>query len=100
MFHYRLNFEGISNWFSSAELKSVLTAIHETGVLHRDVRSWNIMEDDFGRVCFTDFDRSSFRETSENYQAEQERLGRFIAGEFVDKDDIIGADNLRRRTEP
>ncbi|KAF8891165.1 hypothetical protein CPB85DRAFT_1441057 [Mucidula mucida] len=85
---------------AGVELKSILTAIHEAGVLHRDVRSWNIMEDDFGRVRFTDFDRSSFRGTSEDYQAEQERLDRFIAGEFVDKDDIIGADDLRRRTEP
>ncbi|KAF8878707.1 hypothetical protein CPB85DRAFT_1567759 [Mucidula mucida] len=31
------------------ELKSVLTSIHEAGVVHRDVRSWNIMEDEFGR---------------------------------------------------
>ncbi len=74
--------------------------MHEAGVLHRDVRSWNIMEDDLGQVRFTDFDRSSFRGTSEDYQAEQERLDRFIAGEFVDKDAIIGADDLRRRTAP
>ncbi|KAF8892859.1 hypothetical protein CPB85DRAFT_229749 [Mucidula mucida] len=81
-------------------LKSILTAMHEAGVLHRDVRSWNIMEDDLGQVRFTDFDRSSFRGTSEDYQAEQERLDRFIAGEFVDKDAIIGADDLRRRIAP
>ncbi|KAF9040219.1 hypothetical protein BDZ89DRAFT_1060638 [Hymenopellis radicata] len=85
---------------AGAELKSILTAIHEAGVLHRDVRSWNIMEDDFGRVRFTDFDRSSFRGTGEDYQAEKERLDRFIAGEFVDKDDIIGADDLRRHRAP
>ncbi|KAF9040266.1 hypothetical protein BDZ89DRAFT_1060691 [Hymenopellis radicata] len=85
---------------AGTELKSILTAIHEAGVLHRDVRSWNMMEDDFWRVRFTDFDRSSFRGTSEDYQAEQERLDRFIAGEFVDKDDIIGADDLRRRIAP
>ncbi|KAF9040252.1 hypothetical protein BDZ89DRAFT_1110013 [Hymenopellis radicata] len=85
---------------AQVELKSILTAIHGAGILHRDVRSWNMMEDDFGRVRFTDFDRSSFRGTSEDYQAEQERLDRFIAGEFVDKDDIIGADDLRRRIAP
>ncbi|KAF8876906.1 hypothetical protein CPB85DRAFT_1443724 [Mucidula mucida] len=44
------------------ELKSVLTSIHEAGVVHRDVRSWNIMEDEFGRVRFADFDRSTLKE--------------------------------------
>ncbi|KAF9040223.1 hypothetical protein BDZ89DRAFT_1129141 [Hymenopellis radicata] len=33
------------------ELKSILTAIHGAGILHRDVRSWNIMEDDLGRFA-------------------------------------------------
>ncbi|KAF8894271.1 hypothetical protein CPB85DRAFT_1440568 [Mucidula mucida] len=79
------------------ELKSVLTSIHEAGVLHRDVRSWNIMEDEFGRVRFTDFDRSSLEGTPEDYRAEQERLDRFVEGEFIDKDDVIGEDPLRRR---
>ncbi|KAF9018786.1 hypothetical protein BDZ89DRAFT_1139761 [Hymenopellis radicata] len=78
------------------ELKSILTAIHEAGVLHRDVRSWNIMEDESGRVRFTDFDRSSLRGKPEDYQAEQERLDRFIEGEYVDKGDIIGEDDVRR----
>ncbi|KAF9012785.1 hypothetical protein BDZ89DRAFT_1077365 [Hymenopellis radicata] len=78
------------------ELKSILTAIHEAGVLHRDVRSWNIMEDDSGRVRFTDFDRSSLRGKPEDYQAEQERLDRFVEGEYVDKGDIIGEDDVRR----
>ncbi|KAF9018792.1 hypothetical protein BDZ89DRAFT_337546 [Hymenopellis radicata] len=78
------------------ELKSILTAIHEAGVLHRDVRSWNIMEDESGRVRFTDFDRSSLRGKTEDYQAEQERLDRFIKGVYVDKDDIIGEDDVRR----
>ncbi|KAF9012798.1 hypothetical protein BDZ89DRAFT_1077380, partial [Hymenopellis radicata] len=78
------------------ELKSILTAIHEAGVLHRDVRSWNIMEDDSGRVRFTDFDRSSLRGKPEDYQAEQERLDRFIEEGYVDKDDIIGEDDVRR----
>ncbi|KAF8912258.1 hypothetical protein CPB85DRAFT_1434526 [Mucidula mucida] len=79
------------------ELKSVLTLIHEAGVLHRDVRSWNIMEDKFGRVRFTDFDRSSLEGTPKDYHAEQERLDRFVEGEFIDKDNVIGEDPLRRR---
>ncbi|KAF8871800.1 hypothetical protein CPB85DRAFT_1513369 [Mucidula mucida] len=79
------------------ELKSVLTSIHEAGVVHRDVRSWNIMEDEFGRVRFADFDRSSLEGTPEDYRAEQERLDRFVEGEFIDKADVIGEDPLRRR---
>ncbi|KAF9040267.1 hypothetical protein BDZ89DRAFT_1035190 [Hymenopellis radicata] len=92
--------EIILTWRFSVELKSILTAIHGAGILHRDVRSWNIMEDDLGQVRFTDFDRSSFRGTTEDYRAEQERLDRFIEGEFVDKDAIIGADDLRRHIAP
>ncbi|KAF8868718.1 hypothetical protein CPB85DRAFT_900687, partial [Mucidula mucida] len=79
------------------ELKSVLTSIHEAGVIHRDVRSWNIMEDEFGRVRFTDFDRSSLEGTPEDYRAEKERLNRFVEGGFIDKADVIGEDPLRRR---
>ncbi|KAF9040179.1 hypothetical protein BDZ89DRAFT_1156707 [Hymenopellis radicata] len=75
---------------------SILTAIHEAGVLHHDVHSWNIMEDQSGRVRFTDFDRSSSRGIPEDYLAEQETLDRFIEGEYVDKDDIIGEDDVRR----
>ncbi len=58
------------------------------------------MGNDIGQVRFTDFDRNSCRGTSKDYQAEQDRLDRFITGKFVDKDDIIGADDLRRRTVP
>ncbi len=54
------------------------------------------MEDDSGRVRFTDFDRSSLRGKPEDYEAEQERLKRFMEGEYVDKDDIIGEDDVRR----
>ncbi len=55
------------------------------------------MEDEFGRVRFADFDRSSLEGTPEDYRAEKERLDRFIEGEFIDKADVIGEDPLRRR---
>ncbi|KAF8906450.1 hypothetical protein CPB85DRAFT_1456625 [Mucidula mucida] len=80
------------------QLKSILAAMHEAGVLHRDVRSWNIMMDDSGRVRFTDFDRSSLRGKSEDYEAEKDRSKRFIEGEYVDKDDIIGSAALDKST--
>ncbi|KAF9040218.1 hypothetical protein BDZ89DRAFT_1156737 [Hymenopellis radicata] len=99
---YRMDRDKKVNLSAEARVnfKSILTAIHGAGILHRDVRSWNMMEDDLGQVRFTDFDRSSFRGTTEDYRTEQERLDRFIEGEFVDKDDIIGADDLRRHIAP
>ncbi|KAF9018399.1 hypothetical protein BDZ89DRAFT_1073913 [Hymenopellis radicata] len=75
-------------------LRSILGSIHEAGILHRDVRSWNIMEDASGRVRFTDFDRASFHAKEADYVAERARLDKFIGGEYVDDDRVIGADDL------
>ncbi|KAF8918543.1 hypothetical protein CPB85DRAFT_1430245 [Mucidula mucida] len=76
------------------DLTSILASIHDAGILHRDVRSWNILEDAEGRVRFTDFDRGSFQARPKDYLAEKQRLERFLRGEFVDRADIIGQDDL------
>ncbi len=75
-------------------MRSILASLHEAGILHRDVRSWNIMEDASGRVRFTDFDRASFCAKEEDYVAEKARLAKFIGGEYVDEARVIGADDL------
>ncbi|KAF8901798.1 hypothetical protein CPB85DRAFT_1322794, partial [Mucidula mucida] len=75
-------------------LRSILGSIHEAGILHRDVRSWNILEDASGRVRFTDFDRASFCAKEEDYVVEKARLEKFIGGEYVDEARVIGADDL------
>ncbi|KAF9023116.1 hypothetical protein BDZ89DRAFT_1070118 [Hymenopellis radicata] len=76
------------------ELRAILNSIHDAGVLHRDVRAYNIMEDQSGCLRFTDFDRGSLRAKSADYIAEKERLDRFIDGDYVERAPIIGEDDL------
>ncbi|KAF9022748.1 hypothetical protein BDZ89DRAFT_1163101 [Hymenopellis radicata] len=76
------------------ELISILKGIHDAGVLHRDVRSWNIMQDELGRLRFADFDRASLCAKDSDYVAEKERLEEFVGGAFIDKARIIGVDDL------
>ncbi|KAF8890237.1 hypothetical protein CPB85DRAFT_1441245 [Mucidula mucida] len=78
----------------SKELRSILRGIHEGGVLHRDIRSWNILVDEFDHVYIADFDRGSFEGTEANFVAEKARLDSFIAGNYVDEDEVIGSDDL------
>ncbi|KAF8876898.1 hypothetical protein CPB85DRAFT_1259514 [Mucidula mucida] len=80
--------------FSAAErasLKKILQAIHDQGVLHRDLRSWNIMCNRYGEVSIIDFDRASFKASKEELRQETRRLARFLKGEFVDQDSVIGS---------
>ncbi|KAF9023138.1 hypothetical protein BDZ89DRAFT_1070138 [Hymenopellis radicata] len=80
------------------ELRAILSSIHAAGVLHRDVRAYNIMEDQSGRLRFTDFDRGSLRAKSTDYIAEKERLDKFIDGDYVERAPIIGEDDLSYST--
>ncbi len=72
----------------------MLNSIHEAGVLHRDVRATNILEDHSGRLRFTDFDRGSLRAKSPDFVAEKVRLDKFIDGEYVERAAVIGEDDL------
>ncbi|KAF8901758.1 hypothetical protein CPB85DRAFT_1323007 [Mucidula mucida] len=76
------------------ELRAMLNSIHEAGVLQRDVRATNILEDHSGRLRFTDFDRGSLRAKSFDYVSEKERLDKFIDGEYVERAAVIGDDDL------
>ncbi|KAF8901769.1 hypothetical protein CPB85DRAFT_1323037 [Mucidula mucida] len=76
------------------ELRAMLNSIHEAGVLHRDVRATNILEDHSGRLRFTDFDRGSLRAKSPDFVAEKLRLDKFIDGEYVERAAVIGEDDL------
>ncbi|KAF9022212.1 hypothetical protein BDZ89DRAFT_1070850 [Hymenopellis radicata] len=73
-------------------LTQTLAGIHKAGVLHRDLRSWNILVDRFDRVIITDFDCSTLKGSEEEYRLETERLEKFTSGGFVDHDSIIGHD--------
>ncbi|KAF9022681.1 hypothetical protein BDZ89DRAFT_1163128 [Hymenopellis radicata] len=79
--------------FSATEKHKTLKNIHSAGVLHRDLRSWNMMYNGHGEVFIIDFDRASFKASEEDLAREFERLARFLEGEFVDRDSIIGSSN-------
>lgn len=73
-------------------LNAVLDDVHRAGVLHRDIRSWNLMLDDDDAVHIIDFDRASLDATPEDFDAEKARLKSFIEGQFVDLEPAIGRD--------
>ncbi|KAF8997943.1 hypothetical protein BDZ89DRAFT_1171107 [Hymenopellis radicata] len=83
--------------FSSPErssLKRILKAIHSKGVLHRDLRSWNMMCNQHGEVSIIDFDRASLKASKEEFSKELARLTRFLDGEFVDEEAVIGSHDI------
>lgn len=73
-----------------------LKAIHGAGVLHRDIRSWNLMVDSHGQTSIVDFDRGSFRASETDYVDEIKRLKLFLSGEYIDQKCIIGKDDLQQ----
>ncbi|KAF9034657.1 hypothetical protein BDZ89DRAFT_1062379 [Hymenopellis radicata] len=74
-----------------ASLKKTSKAIHAKGVLHRDLRSWNMMCNRYGEVSIIDFDRASLKASKEEFSQEAARMARFLKGEFVDRDSVIGS---------
>ncbi|KAF9040202.1 hypothetical protein BDZ89DRAFT_1060616 [Hymenopellis radicata] len=77
-----------------ASLKKILKAIHAKGVLHRDLRSWNMMCNQHGEVSIIDFDRASLKASKEEFSQETVLLARFLKGEFVDRDSVIGSHDM------
>lgn len=75
-------------------MRRILRSMHKAGVLHRDIRSWNLLEDDFGRVYIADFDRAIRLASQKYYTVELERLKRFIDGGYVDDEPVIDGDDL------
>ncbi|KAF8999577.1 hypothetical protein BDZ89DRAFT_1082706 [Hymenopellis radicata] len=63
-------------------LRTILEGIHGAGILHRDIRSWNILIDESGQLYIADFDR------------EKKCLNSFISGKYVDEDAVIGLDDI------
>lgn len=80
-------------------LTTILGNIHGAGVLHRDIRSWNMMIDELGEVHIADFDRGSLHGSLSDYAAEKARLEAFIQGRFIDEDAVIGADDLTQAVQ-
>lgn len=76
-----------------AKFLATLDAIHAAGVLHRDIRGWNVMVDDFDEAYVIDFDRASLVGTPEDYAKERARLGYLIDGLHV-HDSLIGKEYI------
>ncbi|KAK0231423.1 hypothetical protein IW262DRAFT_481793 [Armillaria fumosa] len=84
---YRSNPPGTGVAVSAEERATyieILTSIHEAGVAHGDIRSWNLLEDDKGGHFIADFDRAKLRGSRYQMAAEQERLGLLLDGENID----------------
>ena len=81
--------------YVSQEMRSILSEIHQAGVLHRDIRSWNLLVDESERISFADFDRASFHAKDDDYVKEKERLDKFIEGIYIDELPPIGNDDVR-----
>lgn len=78
----------------SEELKDILKGIHECGVLHGDLRALNVLMDEKGTITMIDFDHASRRASAEDYEAETERLDRFLAGAYIDGEPAHGPDDV------
>lgn len=70
-----------------------LKAIHAAGVLHRDIRSWNIVVNN-ERLSIIDFDRASLTASKLDYTEEMNRMERFVNGKFIDEEAIIGKEGM------
>lgn len=75
-------------------LRAMLHSLHDANVLHRDVRSWNIMTHADGKLTIIDFDRASLQGMASEFDAENDRLERLIAGQYVDQEPVIGKEAM------
>ncbi|KAF9020643.1 hypothetical protein BDZ89DRAFT_1072056, partial [Hymenopellis radicata] len=86
-----------STRLSSAEknhLRDAMTAIHGAGVLHRDLRVWNILVDGTGRITIIDFDRANTTANEQEFYWETERLEKLLRGEYINDAHVIGKDGM------
>ncbi len=73
-----------------------MTVIHGAGVLHRDLRVWNILVDGTGRITIIDFDRANTTANEQEFYWETERLEKLLRGEHVSDAHVIGKDGMPR----
>lgn len=67
-----------------------MKSFHACGVLHGDLRSWNMLFAKDGSISIIDFDSSSIRTARQvDYEAESNRLESFIRGNYIDKDPVL-----------
>ncbi len=71
-----------------------MSFIHAAGVLHRDLRTWNILVNDAGGISIIDFDRANTDAQDKDIQVEWERLEKLLKGKHVENGEIIGKDGM------
>ncbi|KAK0191552.1 hypothetical protein F5146DRAFT_605341 [Armillaria mellea] len=84
---YRSDPPGSGIHVSSKEraiLLQILENIHASGVAHGDIRSWNIVVDDDGKLSIIDFDRAKYKGAPVQMEAERERLEGLLDGASID----------------
>ncbi|KAK0498157.1 hypothetical protein EDD18DRAFT_79072 [Armillaria luteobubalina] len=67
-----------------AILLQILENIHAAGVAHGDIRSWNMVVDDDGKLSIIDFDRAKYKGAPVQMEAERERLEGLLDGADID----------------
>ncbi|KAF9026959.1 hypothetical protein BDZ89DRAFT_1113657 [Hymenopellis radicata] len=75
-------------------LRDSLRSIHAAGVLHRDLRVWNLLVNAKGHISIIDFDRATTSASAHEFQREEARLDKFLRGEYIDDGEIIGTDGM------
>lgn len=61
----------------------VLETIHHAGILHGDLRAWNLLVADNGDVSIIDFDSAEFDAPDKHYNAEERVMISLLDGKFV-----------------
>ncbi|KAF9037352.1 hypothetical protein BDZ89DRAFT_1061508 [Hymenopellis radicata] len=75
-------------------IRAAMTSIHAAGVLHRDLRTWNILVNDAGGISIIDFDRSNIDAQEKDFRVEWERLEKLLKGQHVENGQVIGKDGM------
>ncbi len=71
-----------------------MSSIHTAGVIHRDLRTWNILVNDTGGITIIDFDRANIHADEDDLKLEWERLEKLLKGQHVENGQIIGKDGM------
>ncbi|KAF8872557.1 hypothetical protein CPB85DRAFT_1260759 [Mucidula mucida] len=75
-------------------IRAAVSSIHAAGVLHHNLRTWNILVNDVGGISIIDFDRANTDAQDEDIQVEWERLEKLLKGKHVQNGQIIAKDGM------
>ncbi|KAF9027850.1 hypothetical protein BDZ89DRAFT_1066586 [Hymenopellis radicata] len=75
-------------------IRAAMSSIHAAGVLHRDLRTWNILVNDAGGISIIDFDRANIDAQEKDFRVEWERLEKLLKGQHVENGQVIGKDGM------